>query len=153
MDKEKKLEKKPFSVPEITDKEELAEVEKISFSLDKDEKVLVVVRRMPDLSVSGTVFATNKRIILADRGVVNGFSYDQLSDVRLTLAPHSYTLVIKIRNGSYPNQTILELQRKMTEIHGQIEWKENTGFISGIPRNKGDLLFQVVQYGISEAKT
>lgn len=152
MDKESKSEKEPFSVPEITDKDELAEIEKISFSLDNDEKVLVVVKRMPDLSGSCTIFATNKRIIMTSPGVANGFSYDQLSDARLTLAPHSYTLVIKIRNGSYPDQTMLALQRKMTEIHGQIEWKENTGFIKGIPRNKGEPLFKVVQYGIKESK-
>ena len=152
MDKEKKSEKKPFSVPEITDKEELAEIEKIASSLDNDEKVLFVVKRMPELSVSGVIFATNKRIIMTSPGMVYGFSYEQLADVKLTMESYSYTLVIKIRNGSYPDQTTLALTKKMTEIHGTVEWKEDKGFIKGIPRNKGESLFKVVQYGISEAK-
>jgi len=152
MDKEKRSEKNRFSVPKITDKEELAEVEKISPSLDNDEKVLFVVKRMPELSVSGTLFATNKRIIVTSPGMVYGFSYDQLADVKLTMESYSYTLVIRTRDDT-SDQTTVALTKKMTEIHQAVEWKENTGFIKGIPRNKGEQLFKLVQYGIRESKT
>ena len=137
----------------MTDKKELAEVEKIFLSLDNDEKVLLVVKRMPELSVSGIIFATNKRIIMTSPGMVYGFSYDQLADVKLTMESYSYTLVIKIRNGSYPDQTTLALTKKMTEVHGTVEWKDDKGFIKGIPRNKGEQLFKLVQHEIRESKT
>ena len=48
--------------------------------------------------------------------------------------------------GSCPDPT-------ETEIHGTVEWKEDRGFIKGIPKDKGEPLFKLVQYGISEAKT
>lgn len=145
-----KPKKHSFSVPEITDKE-LAEVEKIASSLDDDEKVVLVVKRIPEF-VSGTIFATNKRIIISQSFLVYGFSYGQLSDVRLRTAPYSYSLVIRIRNESYADETMLALNKRMTEIHGLNEWKDNMGTITGIPHNKGELLFWVVQKGIKEAK-
>jgi len=151
MDKEKKSEKKPFLVPEITDKEELAEVEKIASSLDGDEKVLFVVKRMPELSVSGTIFATNKRIIVTSPGMVYGFSYEQLADVKLTMESYSYTLVIRIHDET-SDQTTLAQTKKMTEVHGTVEWKEDRGFIKGIPKDKGEPFFKLVQYGIKESK-
>lgn len=152
MDKEKKSEKKPFSVPQITDKEELAEIKKIVSSLDNGEKAFLVVKRMPELSVSGVIFATSKRIIVTSPGMVYGFSYEQLADVKLTMDSYSYTLVIRTPDKT-SDQTTLALTKKMTEIHGTVEWKEDKGSIKGIPRNKGEQLFKLVQYGISEAKT
>ncbi|MEX0656315.1 MAG: PH domain-containing protein [Nitrosopumilaceae archaeon] len=150
MDKEKNSEKKPFSVPKITDKEELAEIKKIVPRLDDDEKVHLVAKRIGELSVSGTIFVTNKRIIMVDSGIFEDLSYEQLSDARLEEAHFSYTLVIKTRKL---DETMLALKRKMMQIHGQVEWKENRGYIRGIPRNKGELLFKIVQYRIQETKT
>lgn len=150
--KEYNSEKLPFSVPEITDNDELAEIEKIRLSLDDGEKVHLVVKQIPDLAGSNTIFFTNKRFIMTNSFMVYGFSYDQLSDVRLTRESHSYTLAIKIHNGSYPDKTILNLKRMM-EIHAQIEWKENKGFIRRIPRNKGVLLFKLVQNEIKKANS
>lgn len=152
MDKERKSEKKPFSAPKITDKAELAEVEKIAPSLDNDEKVLLVVKRMPELSVSGTIFATNKRIIMTSPGMVYGFSYEQLADVKLTMESYSYTLVIRTRDDT-SDQTTPALTKKMTAIQGAAEWKEDKGSIRGIPKNKGEQLFKLVQYGIKESKS
>lgn len=151
MDKEKKSEENRFSAPKITDKAELAEIEKIASSLDNDEKVLLVAKRMPEISVSGTIFATNKRIIMSSPGMVYGFRYDQLADVKLTMESYSYTLEIRTRDDT-SDQTTLELTKKMTEIHGAIEWKANKGSIRGIPRNKGELLFKLIQDEVKKAK-
>lgn len=149
MDKEKKSEKKPFSVPEITDEAELAEIKKIAPRLDNDEKVHLVVKRIDKLSVSGTIFVTNKRIIMTIYNVVDDFSYEQLSDVSLTITPYFHTLVIKIHRIR-PDEIMLSLKKKMTEIHEHVEWKEDTGFIKGIPPNKGKQFFELVQTGIKE---
>lgn len=151
MGREEKPAGHPFSVPKITDKDELAEIKKIAPRLDDDEKVHLVVKRMGELSVSGTIFVTNKRIVMVDAGILDDLSYDHISDVRLELSHFSYTLVIKTRK--HLDEIMLALKKKMTQIHGQVEWKENRGYIRGIPRNKGELLFQIVQHGIKEAKT
>ncbi len=152
----KKDEKVPFKT-NITDKDELEEIEKVASRLEQDEEVMLVAkqsRMKPGGSVITTpniVFATDRRVIIRNPtmlGMRENFEeipYDKITSVKLEKGVFSATIIIRAPGLS-------ELGR-IAKSTGLIAWgRGEDGAIDAIPKDKAEQMLTVIKQGMERAK-
>ena len=144
----------PF-ITNITDKQDLEEINKISHILNPNEEVFVVARQSR-LKPGGSkftpniIFATDRRIIIKDpsmlglREQVVDFPYYMISSVKLDKGVFSCNVIFTsagLRNSG---------RRGMIEKLAGIEYNggEEAAVITAIPKDKAEELLEVIRNGM-----
>jgi hypothetical protein len=146
-----------FTTDNITDKDELEEIQKIANRLCQDEKVRFVAKqsRMKPggsaLATPNIVFATDRRVIIRNptmlgmRENIEDIPYDKMTSVKLEKGIFSSTILIRAPGLS-------EMSR-VSKHSGLIAWgRGEDGQIDALPRDKGERLFTIIREGIDGAK-
>ena len=143
----------PF-ITNITDKQDLEEINKISHILNPNEEVFVVARQSR-LKPGGSkftpniIFATDRRIIIKDpsmlglREQIVDFPYDMISSVKLDKGVFSCNVIFTsagLRNSG--RRGMIE-KLTGTEYNGGEE-----AVITAIPKNKAEELLEVIRNGM-----
>ncbi|MGI0021400.1 MAG: PH domain-containing protein [Nitrososphaeraceae archaeon] len=152
----KKEEDVPFTT-DLTDKDDLEEIRKISSKLDQSEKVLFVAKQSRNIpggaiiSSPNTVFATDKRLIIRNptmlgmRENVEDISYDKITSVKLEKGLFSSTVVIRAPGLS-------ELTR-LSQASGLIAWgRGEDGTIDALPKEKAEQLVKIIKERMEAVK-
>lgn len=146
-----------FTTDNITDKDELEEIQKIANRLGQDEKVRFVAKqsRMKPggsaLATPNIVFATDRRVIIRNptmlgmRENIEDIPYDKMTSVKLEKGIFSSTILIRAPGLS-------EMSR-VSKHSGLIAWgRGEDGQIDALPRDKGERLFTIIREGIDGVK-
>ncbi len=144
-------------ITDIIDKDELAEIRRISNRLDQDEKVRLVAKqsRMKPggsaLATPNIVFATDKRVIIRNptmlgmRENIEDIPYDKMTSVKLEKGIFSSTVLIRAPGLS-------EMSR-VSKSSGLIAWgRGEDGQIDALSKDKGEQLFTIIREGIDGTK-
>ena len=145
----KREENIPFTT-DLTDKDDLEEIRKISSKLDQNEKVLFVAKQARNIpggaiiSSPNTVFATDKRLIIKNptmlgmRENVEDIPYDKITSVKLEKGLFSSTIVIRAPGLS-------EMSR-LSKASGLIAWgRGEDGTIDALPKQKAEQLVKIIK--------
>jgi hypothetical protein len=134
-------------ITNITDKDEIEEIRRITNRLDHDEEVRFVAKqsRMKPggsaLAKPNIVFATDKRVIIRNptmlgmREDIEDIPYDKITSVKLEKGIFSSTVLIRAPGLS-----------EMSRGRGE------DGQIDALPKDKGEQLFIIIREGIDGAK-
>jgi Bacterial PH domain/Short C-terminal domain len=146
-----------FTTDNITDKDELEEIQKIANRLGQDEKVRFVAKqsRMKPggsaLATPNIVFATDRRVIIRNptmlgmRENIEDIPYDKMTSVKLEKGIFSSTILIRA-----PGLSEMSRVSKHSRL---IAWgRGEDGQIDALPRDKGERLFTIIREGIDGAK-
>lgn len=139
-------------ITDITDKEELNEIEKIKNMLNPNEKVLLVARQsrfLPGGSAltPNIVIATDRRIIIRDpydlgiRSEIVDIPYDVITSVKLLKGVLTSTILFKA--PALVNQSKLGLLDE--DIEGE---HDQGGVIQALPKGKAEDLLEIIRRGI-----
>jgi hypothetical protein len=139
-------------VTDITDKDELSEIQKIGNMLNPNEKVLLVARQsrfLPGGSAltPNIVIATDRRIIIRDPYVLGlkseivDIRYDVISSVKLLKGVLTSTILFKA--PALVNQSKLGLLDE--DIEGE---HDQGGVIQALPKGKAEDLLEIIRRGI-----
>ena len=142
----------------ITDKEDLAEIRKISHMLNPNEEVFVVARQSrlkpggsaftPDI-----VFGTDRRIIIKDpmllglRENVVDIPYDMISSVRVDKGVFSSSVIFKAP-GIINSGRMGKIDKVMEGIGDAKGLAKEDGMIAAIPKNKAEKLVEIIRNGM-----
>lgn len=142
---------------DITDPDELNDIEKIAHKLDSDEKILFVAnqsRNIPGGAIlfsPNTVFATNKQLIIRNptmmgmRESIEGIPYDKITSVKLEKGLFSSTVVIR-------SPGLSELSR-LSKSSGLVAWgRGEDGSIDALPKDKAEQLVKIINQQIELVK-
>jgi PH (Pleckstrin Homology) domain-containing protein/putative oligomerization/nucleic acid binding protein len=144
-------------VTNVTDKEELEEIKKISNMLNANEEVFVVARQSR-LKPGGSkftpniVYATDRRIIMRDpsmlglREEVVDIPYDLISSVRLDKGVFSSSVIFTAPGLRSSGR--LGLIEKMAGA----EFGANEAMITAIPKDKAEDLVEVIRNGMDRQR-
>lgn len=139
-------------VTDITDKDELSEIQKIGNMLNPNEKVLLVARQsrfLPGGSAltPNIVIATDRRIIIRDpyalglKSEIVDIPYDVITSVKLLKGVLTSTILFKA--PALVNQSKLGLLDE--DIEGE---HDQGGVIQALPKGKADDLLEMIRRGI-----
>jgi len=139
-------------VTDITDKDELSEIQKIGNMLNPNEKVLLVARQsrfLPGGSAltPNIVIATDRRIIIRDPYVLGlkseivDIPYDVITSVKLLKGVLTSTILFKA--PALVNQSKLGLLDE--DIEGE---HDQGGVIQALPKGKAEDLLEIIRRGI-----
>jgi Bacterial PH domain len=139
-------------VTDITDKDELSEIQKIGNMLNPNEKVLLVARQsrfLPGGSAltPNIVIATDRRIIIRDPYVLGlkseivDIPYDVITSVKLLKGVLTSTILFK--SPALVNQSKLGLLDE--DIEGE---HDQGGVIQALPKGKAEDLLEIIRRGI-----
>lgn len=139
-------------VTDITDKDELSEIQKIGNMLNPNEKVLLVARQsrfLPGGSAltPNIVIATDRRIIIRDpyalglKSEIVDIPYDVITSVKLLKGVLTSTILFKA--PALVNQSKLGLLDE--DIEGE---QDQGGVIQALPKGKADDLLEIIRRGI-----
>ncbi len=139
-------------VTDITDEDELNEIEKIQNMLNPNEKVLLVARQsrfLPGGSAltPNIVIATDRRIIIRDpydlgvRSEIVDIPYDVITSVKLLKGVLTSTILFKA--PALVNQSKLGLLDE--DIEGE---HDQGGVIQAMPKGKAEDLLEIIRRGI-----
>jgi Bacterial PH domain/Short C-terminal domain len=134
---------------DITDGDELNEIEKIEKILNSDEKVLLVAREsrlMPGGSVltPNTVIATDRRVIIRDpymlglKSELIDIPYDVITSVKLQKGVFTSTILFKA--PTMVNKSKLGLMDE--NISGE---DDQEGVIEALPKDKAEELLEIIR--------
>ena len=142
----------------ITDREDLAEIRKISHMLNPNEEVFVVARQSrlkpggsaftPDI-----VFGTDRRIIIKDpmllglRENVVDIPYDMISSVRVDKGVFSSSVIFKAP-GIINSGRMGKIDKVMEGIGDAKGLAKEDGMIAAIPKNKAEKLVEIIRNGM-----
>lgn len=141
---------------DISDKQHLSEIEKILYRLDSDEKVLCVARQarlIPGgaIMTPSTIFATDRRLIIRNptmlgmREMVEDYSYDKITNVKLEKGVFSSTLVITAPGMGTAART--------GRAHGLVAWgRGEDGMIDAIPKDKAEQILLIIRDGMERIR-
>ena len=128
--------------PDITDGKKIDEIIQIADRLDKDEKVIKVIRQTKNplkpgssLITPDTIFATTKKIIIRNpsalglRQNVEIYPYEKIVDVKLEKGMLSSAIEINVPGSIYD------------------------GYIEAIPKNEAEKLLKIIYKRMKEKKT
>ena len=140
----------------ITNKEDLEEIKKISHMLNPNEEVFVVARQSrlkpggsaftPDI-----VFGTDRRIIIKDPSMLGlrenlvDIPYDMISSVRIDKGVFSSNVIFKAP-GLINSGRIGKLDKG--GLGGTKGLDEEDGMIAAIPKNKAEDLVEIIRNGM-----
>jgi hypothetical protein len=152
----KKEEPAPFTT-DITDRDELEEIRKISNQLVQGEKVLLVAKQSrirpggSALTTPNTIFATDRRLLIRNptmlgmRENVEDIPYDKITSVKLEKGMFSSTIVIRAPG--------LSDTTRIGRASDLIAWgRGEDGAIDAIPKDKAEKLLAVIRDGMDRAK-
>jgi hypothetical protein len=139
-------------ITDITDGDELNEIEKIQNMLNPREKVLLVARQsrfLPGGSAltPNIVIATDRRIIIRDpydlglRSEIVDITYDVITSVKLLKGVLTSTILFKA--PALVNQSKLGLLDE--DIEGE---NDPGGTIQALPKGKAEDLLEIIRHGI-----
>lgn len=139
-------------VTDITDKDELSEIQKIGNMLNPNEKVLLVARQsrfLPGGSAltPNIVIATDRRIIIRDPYVLGlkseivDIPFDVITSVKLLKGVLTSTILFKA--PALVNQSKLGLLDE--DIEGE---HDQGGVIQALPKGKAEDLLEIIRRGI-----
>jgi Bacterial PH domain/Short C-terminal domain len=139
-------------ITDITDKDELSEIEKIQNMLNPREKVLLVARQsrfLPGGSAltPNIVIATDRRIIIRDpydlglRAELVDIPYDVITSVKLLKGVLTSTILFKA--PALVNKSKLGLLDE--DIEGE---HDQGGTIQALPKGKAEDLLEIIRRGI-----
>lgn len=139
-------------VTDITDKDELSEIQKIGNMLNPNEKVLLVARQsrfLPGGSAltPNIVIATDRRIIIRDpyalglKSEIVDIPYDVITSVKLLKGVLTSTILFKA--PALVNQSKLGLLDE--DIEGE---HDQGGVIQALPKGKAEDLLEIIRRGI-----
>lgn len=139
-------------VTDITDKDELSEIEKIGNMLNPNEKVLLVARQsrfLPGGSAltPNIVIATDRRIIIRDpyalglKSEIVDIPFDVITSVKLLKGVLTSTILFKA--PALVNQSKLGLLDE--DIEGE---HDQSGVIQALPKGKAEDLLEIIRRGI-----
>ncbi len=134
---------------EITDEEELNEIEKIEKILSSDEKVLLVARQsrlMPGGSAltPNSIIATDRRVIMRDpymlglKSELIDIPYDVITSVKLQKGVFTSTILFKA--PTLVNKSKLGLLDE--NISGE---DDQEGVIEALPKDKAEELLEIIR--------
>lgn len=133
--------------------------EKIRDRLDPGERVVVSIRQSRFLAggspvTPNAIFLTPRRVIIRNPtrlGLgeqVEGFSYDDITNVRLERGMMSSSIVLTI-----PGQTEMSNIERNTNSAAYSPWGRDTpGTIDALPRDKAEAAYRYIRERIREAK-
>ena len=139
-------------VTDITDKDELSEIQKIGNMLNPNEKVLLVARQsrfLPGGSAltPNIVIATDRRIIIRDpyalglKSEIVDIPFDVITSVKLLKGVLTSTILFKA--PALINQSKLGLLDE--DIEGE---HDQSGVIQALPKGKAEDLLEIIRHGI-----
>lgn len=139
-------------VTDITDKDELSEIEKIGNMLNPNEKVLLVARQsrfLPGGSAltPNIVIATDRRIIIRDpyalglKSEIVDIPFDVITSVKLLKGVLTSTILFKA--PALVNQSKLGLLDE--DIEGE---HDQSGVIQALPKGRAEDLLEIIRRGI-----
>jgi hypothetical protein len=139
-------------VTDITDKDELSEIQKIGNMLNPNEKVLLVARQsrfLPGGSAltPNIVIATDRRIIIRDpyalglKSEIVDIPFDVITSVKLLKGVLTSTILFKA--PALVNQSKLGLLDE--DIEGE---HDQGGVIQALPKGKAEDLLEIIRRGI-----
>jgi hypothetical protein len=140
---------------DITDEEELREIEKVEKILSSDEKVLLVARQsrlMPGGSVltPDTIIATDRRIIMRDpymlglKSELIDIPYDVITSVKLQKGVFTSTILFKA--PSLVNKSKLGLIDE--NISGE---DDQEGVMEALSKDKSEELLEIIRRRMKES--
>jgi len=141
---------------DITNKQDLSEIEKILYRLDSDEKVLCVARQgriKPGGAIvtPNTIFATNRRLVIRNptmlgmREMIEDYSYDKITNVKVEKGVFSSTLVITAPGMGTAART--------GRVHGLVAWgRGEDGMIDAIPKDKAEQILLIIRDGMERIR-
>jgi hypothetical protein len=143
---------------DITDKEDLQEINEIAEMLNPNEEVFVVARQSrfkPGGSkfTPNVVFGTDRRIIIKDpsmlglRENVVDIPYDMISSVRIDKGVFSSNIIFKAP-GLISSGRRGTLDKMMEGYGDKRGLAEEEGMIAAIPKNKAEELVEIIRNGI-----
>src|SRR5919205_4055451 len=143
---------------DITDKEDLQEINEIAEMLNPNEEVFVVARHSrfkPGGSkfTPNVVFGTDRRIIIIDpsmlglRENVVDIPYDMISSVRLDKGVFSSNVIFKAP-GLISSGRRGTLDKMMEGYGDRSGLAEEEAIITAIPKDKGEDLVEIIRNGI-----
>lgn len=146
------MDKNEGFVTNITDKDELGEIQKIGNMLNPNEKVLLVARQsrfLPGGSAltPNIVIATDRRIIIRDpyalglKSEIVDIPYDVITSVKLLKGVLTSTILFKA--PALVNQSKLGLLDE--DIEGE---HDQGGVIQALPKGKAEDLLELIRRGI-----
>ena len=146
----------PFTT-DLTDKDDLGEIQKIASKLDQNEKVLFVAKQSRNIpggaiiSSPNTVVATDKRLIIRNptmlgmRENVEDIPYDKITSVKLEKGLFSSTVLIRAPGLSDMSQ--------MSHMSGLIAWgRGEDGAIDALPKEKAEQLVKIIKERMEAVK-
>ena len=138
---QRKYDEPLISTKDVTDKKKIDEIVQIEDRLDKDEKVLMVIRQTKNplkpgssLITPDTIFATTKKIIIRDpsalglRQNIETYSYEKIVDVKLEKGMFSSTVAINVPGSIFD------------------------GYIQAIPKDDAEELLKIIYERINGKK-
>jgi hypothetical protein len=139
-------------VTDISDKDELSEIQKIGNMLNPNEKVLLVARQsrfLPGGSAltPNIVIATDRRIIIRDpyalglKSEIVDIPFDVITSVKLLKGVLTSTILFKA--PALINQSKLGLLDE--DIEGE---HDQSGVIQALPKGKAEDLLEIIRHGI-----
>src|ERR671933_875039 len=149
---------------DITDRDDLEEIGKISHILNPNEEVLVVARQSR-LKPGGSkftpnvVFATDRRIIIKDPSMLGlredivDIPYDMVSSVRIDKGVFSSNIIFKapgLINSSRRGRLDKLVLSDKDEIKREQVGEEEEGIITAIPKDKAEDLLEVIRNGMDK---
>src|ERR687886_1430880 len=141
----------PF-ITNITDKQDLEEINKISHMLNPNEEVFVVARQSR-LKPGGSkftpniIFATDRRIIIRDPSMLGlredivDIPYDMISSVRIDKGVFSSNIIFKapgLINSSRRGKLDRLMMVYKDEMKREQVGEEEEGIITAIPKDKAE---------------
>ena len=139
---QRKYDEPLISTKDVTDKKKIDEIVQIEDRLDKDEKVLMVIRQTKNplkpgssLITPNTIFATTKKIILRNpsalglRQNVEIYPYEKIVDVKLEKGMLSSAIEINVPGSIYD------------------------GYIEAIPKDEAEDLLKIIYERMKKRKT
>lgn len=152
--------KKDTFITDITDKDELDEIKKISEMLNPDEKVLLVAKQSrfkPGGSQfsPNVVYATDRRIILRDpsmlglRAEIIDIPYNVITNAKIDKGVFSASVIFNAPGLFNPNirSRMPWIKRLETDEHGE------NGVIDAIPKDKAEDLIEIIRKGITHMRS
>ena len=149
-----KKEEIPFKT-NLTDKDDLDEIKKIAERLDEDETVLAVAKQSRvkpggSITTPSIIFATDKRLIIRDpsalglRQSIEDITYSNLTSARLQKGVFSSSIMLKAPGLSTMSEKKLNL---LAFSRGS-----NEGEIDAIPKEKAEVIVEIIKKGIEKAQ-
>lgn len=152
--------KKDTFITDITDKDELDEIKKISEMLNPDEKVLLVAKQSrfkPGGSQfsPNVVYATDRRIILRDpsmlglREEIIDIPYNVITNAKIDKGVFSASVIFNAPGLFNPNirSRMPWIKRLETDEHGE------NGVIDAVPKDKAEDLIEIIRKGITHMRS